>query len=181
MSASWLRTLHRDLGYLAFGLTVVYAVSGIAVNHIGSWDPNYTREERVERLGPISGSPSAVAERSLSAMDVKAPTFTVTDLGPSRVDVTFDGGSISANPTTGVVVMRRDRPRPVLRNMNWLHLNRGKAAWTAIADVYAAILLTLGITGLCIGPVRRHILGRGGVFLALGIATPALYVWIAGP
>jgi hypothetical protein len=31
-----LRALHRDFGYLAVGLTFVYALSGLAVNHIAS-------------------------------------------------------------------------------------------------------------------------------------------------
>jgi hypothetical protein len=43
----WLRALHRDLGYLAVGLTFVYALSsGLAVNHIADWDPNFENYER---------------------------------------------------------------------------------------------------------------------------------------
>ena len=42
----WLRALHRDLGYLAVGLTLVYAVSGLAVNHLADWDPNFANVER---------------------------------------------------------------------------------------------------------------------------------------
>ena len=30
----WLRAVHRDFGYLAVGFTLIYAVSGIAINHI---------------------------------------------------------------------------------------------------------------------------------------------------
>jgi len=37
---SWLRTWHRDVGYLCAGLVVVYAVSGVAVNHHHEWDYN---------------------------------------------------------------------------------------------------------------------------------------------
>ena len=33
---AWLRAVHRDFGYLAVGLTMIYAFSGIAINHIGS-------------------------------------------------------------------------------------------------------------------------------------------------
>jgi hypothetical protein len=33
--------LHRDLGYLFFGMCIVYAVSGIALNHIRDFNPNY--------------------------------------------------------------------------------------------------------------------------------------------
>ena len=30
----WLRAVHRDAGYFGVGLTLVYALSGLAVNHI---------------------------------------------------------------------------------------------------------------------------------------------------
>jgi hypothetical protein len=33
------RLIHRDRGYLCAGLTVVYAVSGVAVNHLRDWTP----------------------------------------------------------------------------------------------------------------------------------------------
>ena len=33
----WLRAMHRDIGYVAVGLTFVYALSGLAVNHLTDW------------------------------------------------------------------------------------------------------------------------------------------------
>ena len=41
-----LRALHRDFGYIAVGLTFIYALSGLAVNHIADWDPNFENYER---------------------------------------------------------------------------------------------------------------------------------------
>jgi hypothetical protein len=35
----WFRIIHRDFGYLFFGVTLVYAVSGIAINHLDDWNP----------------------------------------------------------------------------------------------------------------------------------------------
>ena len=44
---AWLRAVHRDFGYLAIGFTVIYAVSGIAQNHIEDWgDVSYKTTER---------------------------------------------------------------------------------------------------------------------------------------
>ena len=37
----WNRVLHRDLGYLFFGMSVIYALSGIALNHVNDWNPSY--------------------------------------------------------------------------------------------------------------------------------------------
>jgi hypothetical protein len=42
----WNNALHRDLGYLAFGMTIIYAISGIVLNHFKSGDfthPDYNK------------------------------------------------------------------------------------------------------------------------------------------
>ena len=35
------RSLHRDIGYFCIGMTLIFAISGIAVNHVEDWSPNY--------------------------------------------------------------------------------------------------------------------------------------------
>ena len=45
--------LHRDVGYLVVGLTIVYAVSGLAVNHRADWNPSYRTGRRTLRIAPI--------------------------------------------------------------------------------------------------------------------------------
>jgi hypothetical protein len=42
----WFRVIHRDLGFLIFGLTVIYAISGITLNHINDFNPNYSIDSR---------------------------------------------------------------------------------------------------------------------------------------
>ena len=44
------RWLHRELAFVAVGLTLAYAISGVAVNHIDSWNPNY---ELVTEQSPL--------------------------------------------------------------------------------------------------------------------------------
>ena len=51
---AWLRSFHRDFGYLAIGFTVIYAVSGIAQNHIEDWgDVSYRSYEQTIAIAPI--------------------------------------------------------------------------------------------------------------------------------
>ena len=40
------KVLHRDLGYLFVGMIIVYALSGIAINHRKDWNPNYVIEKK---------------------------------------------------------------------------------------------------------------------------------------
>ena len=65
-SARWrpaLRALHRDFGYLVVGLTIIYAVSGLAVNHIADWDPNFVERETALVLPmPLPATDEAIAE-----------------------------------------------------------------------------------------------------------------------
>lgn len=50
----WNNILHRDIGYLTVGLTIVYAISGISVNHIEHWNPNYEIEEVKFDIGSLN-------------------------------------------------------------------------------------------------------------------------------
>ena len=66
-----------------------------------------------------------------------------------------------------------------MRTANYLHLNRGKPAWKYIADGYASLLLLLALSGLVMLPGKKGVLGRGALFVAIGIAVPVLYVTLS--
>ena len=38
----WSRILHRDIGYFFIGTSIIYGISGIALNHLSDWNPNYS-------------------------------------------------------------------------------------------------------------------------------------------
>ena len=76
--------------------------------------------------------------------------------------------------------MQARTPRFFLRVVNWLHYNRGKAAWTYLADAYAVLLLYLAISGMFMIKGRLGLRWRGLVLVGLGIAVPASYVIMSG-
>jgi len=52
----WNRWIHRELGYLFFGMAIVYGVSGIALNHhiARHWNPSLVeRSEQVPDVTPV--------------------------------------------------------------------------------------------------------------------------------
>ena len=77
-------------------------------------------------------------------------------------------------------LIRGRSPRFLLRVSNWLHLNRGKRAWTFIADAYAILLLGLAVSGMFMLPGKRGLRGRGTLLVAAGVAVPVLYVVLSG-
>jgi len=181
---SWrglLRAVHRDIGHLAVGFTVIYAVSGLAVNHIADWEPSFASYEQSHEMGaPLAGSDDEIARTVSQRLGVTGEARDVYRAGDDALEVVFDKRTLHVNTKTGHVVDEGQRPRFFLRAANWLHLNRGKKAWTIVADIYAAGLLLLAISGIFITPGRKGLWGRGGVLLLLGALVPVVYVQMSG-
>jgi hypothetical protein len=175
-----LRALHRDAGYFAVGLTLIYALSGLAVNHIAQWDPNFQNYETARELGPIVGDDLAASRAVLTRLSIATAPREVYRAGSDDLEILFDHRSLHVNTTTGHVVDEGQKPRFLLRVANWLHLNRGKKQWTYFADAYAVALVFLAVSGMFMLPGRKGLLGRGGIMVLVGIAIPALYVGLSG-
>ncbi len=175
-----LRALHRDMGYTAVGLTLIYAASGLAVNHIGDWDPSFQSYEAVHELGPLPEDDAALEAAVTAKLGIRETPRDVYRASPTEVDITFDKRSLHVNPATGHVADEGQKPRFLLRLANWLHLNRGKKQWRYVADTYAVGLLFLAISGMFMIPGKRGLLGRGAVFVLVGAAIPAAYVVLSG-
>jgi hypothetical protein len=177
----WLRAIHRDAGYFGVGLTLVYALSGLAVNHVADWDPSFQQLEKTHQLaGPLARDPDAASKQVLRALDITEAPREIYAPADDAVDIVFDRRTLHVTPSTGKVVEEGQSPRFFLRAANWLHLNRGKKAWTYVADGYAMILLYLAISGLFMIPGRKGLLGRGALIAALGAALPIGYVVLSG-
>ncbi len=179
---SWLRALHRDFGYFVVGLTFVYAASGLAVNHIADWDPNFIESERTVELGRAlpDNDDDVAAVRVREALQMTGRVDAIDRVNDEELELRSGPTTVTANLRTGSILVRDRKPRRLLRAANWLHLNRGKKAWTIVADGYAVLLLLLATSGLFMLPGRKGLLGRGGVLLLLGTAVPVAYVIFSG-
>jgi uncharacterized protein len=177
----WLRAIHRDVGYFCVGLTFVYAVSGLAVNHIADWEPNFRQITRQHQLpAPLPGEDEQIAALAARALELTTPVREAYRTDERTLQVEFDRRTLRIDTRTGQVAEDAQEPRFFLRAANWLHLNRGKKAWTLIADAYACGLLLLSLTGLWMFPGRKGLLGRAGLIAAAGALVPALYVTFSG-
>ncbi len=179
---AWLRAMHRDAGYLVIGLTVIYAVSGLAINHIDDWNPNFEAVEQTHRLDrPLSGSEEEIAREVLGALGIDEEPSYAYFAADDRLEIDLPSGrTLHVDTRAGEVYDEYQKPRFFLRVANWLHYNRGKRAWTYIADGYAVLLLFLATSGLFMLKGRKGFWGRGAVLALLGAAVPVVYVVLSG-
>ena len=174
------RSLHRDVGYLAIGLTVVYALSGLAVNHVEDWDPSMVPVDETHALPTdLPDDDAGMAKAVLASLGITEAPSEVFRIDPDRLDIVLETRTLHMNEAKGQVLEEGQRPRPVFHLVNWLHLNRGKKAWTYFADGYAVFLLFLATSGLFMIPGRKGLVGRGGLLALVGALVPILYVTLS--
>ncbi|MGD2071260.1 MAG: PepSY-associated TM helix domain-containing protein [Gemmatimonadota bacterium] len=158
-------------------MTLVYAASGLAVNHFRDWNPNYEVRHETVTLGALPlGEPGsdAWARALLPLLDVNADYRGTFRPDPATVDVFVDGGTVSVELESREATVETVRPRPLLGPANALHLNEAGGLWTWVADLYAAALLLLALTGLFVIKGRKGITGRGAWLTAIGVGVPLL-------
>ena len=177
----WLRAIHRDFGYLAVGFTLIYALSGIAINHITDWDPNFHASEKTLHTAPI---PAEVPDDEAVARVIAATgTGTPDDVyrAGDEIRLTYNSGAhVTMIGDSGDVTVQARSDRFFFRVANWLHYNRGKKAWTYVADLYAMMLLYLAISGLFMIKGKLGLRWRGTILVTIGVAVPITYVVLSG-
>jgi hypothetical protein len=175
-----LRAVHRDLGYVAVALTLAYALSGLAVNHLHDWNPNYRFSERSVDIGAL---PAAASLGELEAqivarlaLDPRAVRGHVQDrAGELRVFLD-EGQEARVELATGRGTLKVITTRAVLFEVNTLHLNNLRGAWTFVADAFAVALMVLAISGMTMMKGERGLFGRGKWFVAAGLAVPVGFI-----
>jgi hypothetical protein len=183
MPMTWRRltiATHRDLGYTLVALVIVYGISGVAVNHIEDWNPNYRRTTEHRSIEPLAGLPReeqtarAVVLLGIDSADVKN-SFRPE---PETLQLFVGTATYHVDLPTGKVLVEAAIPRPVLYEFNQLHLNTVKGTWTYVADAFAVAMILLALTGLFIVKGDNGPLDRGKWFVLGGVILPLAF-WLS--
>lgn len=171
-----MRVLHRDVGYLLTVLVALYAISGIAVNHVDDWNPSYATSVEPVEAGPLDGaSPPEALEAELVRRLALDPSGVQGRHRSGRDEFTVflpHGGAAKVRISTGSGTVTRRSPRRGLFEANVLHLNHLKGVWTVVADLFSVLLLGLAVTGLFMLPGPKGLAGRGKWFVLAGALVP---------
>ncbi len=176
----WNRIIHRDLGYIFFFTTIIYAVSGIAINHLDDWDPNYiitSKEIQIEE-GLSKSDFTKKSVKNILAENGEKGTYRKHYFPNSfTVKAFIKGGTLTIDMESGWGIIEKTKKRPILGPMNYLHYNPVKW-WTIFSDIYAGALVILAISGIIIIRGKKGITGRGLWLTLAGIIIPVVYLLI---
>lgn len=175
----WLRAIHRDIGYVLTGLTVIYSISGIAVNHADDWNPNYIIEKKITNLkldNKDLSSTQSLVDAILNKTGDGEKLKNSFRPDSNTIKIFTEKHNINYDLTTGELTREEIKARPILKASNFLHLNTPRKIWTYVADLFAFGLIFLAISGLFMVKGRNGMKWRGTWLTIAGILIPVLFL-----
>ncbi|MBR8534321.1 PepSY-associated TM helix domain-containing protein [Carboxylicivirga sediminis] len=169
----WLRIIHRDLGYLLAGITVIYGISGYLLNHMDGKDPAFDTTEETIQINSKLNSNALYAE--LQSRPDMPDLKRILPHAEGFYKVLFDGGIGVYNSHTGELSYEFHRKKPFVYAINKLHYNKVKG-WTLMGDFLAFSLIFLAVSGLFMVKGKNGLRQRGVWLLAIGLTIPILYI-----
>ena len=168
------RAVHRDLGYFFFGMCIIYGLSGIALNQRHQWNPSYIITQETFRLTPPAEDVEGYTEMAMHFLEQldRKDEFRTSLRSGDNLRIFIRNGSVTVNRYTGEGDLETIRPRPVFREVNFLHYNTPRRLWTWFSDLYAGGLIVLAFTGLFVLKGKNGITRRGAWLTGAGIIIP---------
>lgn len=130
----WMRLLHRDIGFFAIGLTVIYCISGIMLTYR---DTDFLKSETQIEKTVAPDLPANQLGRLLHLKEMKI-------VSEDEQEIHFTNGSY--NKTSGIASYTSNELPTLLRNFNSLHFVSSKDSRHWFTALYAGALLFLAIS-----------------------------------
>lgn len=168
----WLRFIHRDLGYFFVGITIIYSVSGIILNHKKNGeDPAYRTEYKTMQLAS-----SLSPDQLTSYWKENITEYSLNRIIPEddSYNIYIKGGLGNYNPIDGKLTFEVYEKKEWVYFINKLHYN-SKKGWTLMADVFAIVMIVFAISGIFMVPGKKGVTGRGKWLILIGIIIPFLF------
>ncbi len=164
---------HRDLGYFFCALILAYCISGIALNHIDDWNPDFFINKS-EVIVPESYSAETFTDaeaRSISKL-VGEEKYKVFDFPTfDQVKIYYHNATLHVNFSTRKALYEKLTRKPLFYETNVLHRNSLKG-WKWASDVFAIALIIINLTGLFILKGKHGITKRGKWLVIAGFIPP---------
>jgi len=170
----WFRIIHRELSYVFAGMLLVYAISGITLNHKATFNSNY-RIECTELQLPADGT----LDEWLALCGMEGKEIQHYNPDENTLKVFLKGNStLTVDLTTHIGVLELVKKRPILGSLSKLHYNMQGKAWTWFSDIFAVCLILIVLTGIFMLKGKHGLWGIGGIEFAIGILIPLLFIML---
>ncbi len=162
-------------------MIIIYALSGIALNHKNDWNPNYIIELKETSIE----LPSNIDFKSKEALTILLQKTEQSKnykkhYYPNNNQIKVflhEGAILTYNKNSQKALLESLKKRPLFYSINYLHYNPGNL-WKWFSDIFSVCLILLTITGAIILKGKNGIKQRGWVLIFIGIIIPLIFFFI---
>lgn len=175
----WNVAWHRDLGYFFTGLIILYCISGLALNHVNDWNPDFIVQRKQIPLGRaferqnISTDTIKMMSKAAGETQFKVYDFPTQD----QVKIYYEHATLHVWLHTGIAQYERLVKRHVFYEANVLHRNSLKG-WKWVSDIFACFLIFICISGLLIARGKYGFKQRGVWLVLAGLVLPVIGLFV---
>ncbi len=174
------RALHRDLGYLFIGLTLIYGISGVAVilRHI---DVNVSFQiteidKKLDKNLNKSQLKAYWAEHADALPKLTRIRVPDEDEPNQEMLIRVKSGRGAYNPESGELKIKLRKYREFFKFVNDIHYDRGRR-FTWLALIYSFILVFFAISGALMLKGKKSFMNRGVWLMLIGIVVPIIFYY----
>ncbi|CAM3600980.1 PepSY-associated TM helix domain-containing protein [Flavobacterium gelidilacus] len=174
------RELHRDLGYFFLGLIIIFAFSGILMNHRNDWHPDkYTLEAKAIEISLPEESQINDAYAENLAKELKIDDKVKRHMvRKGKFKIQFENTEVEIDVKTGKGEIIQFIKTPLISQSMLLHKNTSNW-WIYFSDIFGISLIIIAITGTLMVKHGKHTFKRRGWKLAIaGLLFPILFLLI---
>ncbi len=161
-----MRSLHRDVGFLVVGLTILFAVSGVVLVYRNT--DTFTIEKQVNKVWEKQMDMDAVVD--------ELPFRRVEGLDENGDTISFKQGYYVRS--SGVVSYTYETYPWVIQKFISLHKSRSGNVLHWVATIYGLLLLFLAISSFWMFKPGTGNFQRGLIIAGLGIAAVVVMLFI---
>lgn len=176
------RKVHSHLSFFFVGVILIYAISGLTMNHLREINPQYmisVNEYQAEGIYPHTHEYTETEIKGLLKEVDEEDNYTKHYYPNKSTLKVFlkNGTSLMLNTRTGEAVYEAVKKRPILSQLSFLHYNPS-LWWTLSSDIFAFSLIIICITGIIMQKGKYGLRGIGGIEIIVGILIPIIFLII---
>jgi len=162
----YMRSLHRDIGFLVLGLTIIYSISGIVLiyretgflKHVKQTEKQLSANINESELGGI------LHIRNMEGLKTEGDV------------VSFKNGTY--NKTTGIVIYSESALPAFLEKLNNLHKTSDKGVTHWFSTIFAVLLFFLAVSSFWMFKTNTKLFKRGLIFAGIGLSAAVILLFI---
>ncbi len=162
----YMRSLHRDIGSLVIGFTIIFGISGTVLIFR---ETNFLKKERLVEKTLTPGLDAAGIGNALHLRDFKV-------IKEEDNIIFFQNGTY--NKETGSIIYTANELPPIFSKLNTIHKTSSKSIVHWFTLIYGLSLLFLAISSFWMFKPRTKMFRRGIILSLTGFILAALLLFI---